>query len=102
MQLNWFIKYLNQKMKYVEGNEEVGFQFTGNLNISILEAMVGLIIENLDSINELEKIKFRYKKVMSDTIRKAIEGIESNPFSVSTGTIQAIELRFEICKKILW
>lgn len=39
---------------------------------------------------------------MSDTIRKAIEGIESNPFSVSTGTIQAIELRFEICKKILW
>ena len=57
----------NEICRRVEGNEEVGFQFTGNLNISILEAMVGLIIENLDSINELEKIKFRYKKVMSDT-----------------------------------
>ena len=38
---------------------------------------------------------------MNDVLQKSIDGIEPSPFSVSTGTKQAIISRFEICDRIL-
>lgn len=77
--------------------------YTGNMNICILEAMVGVRLNFLDSIPQLDKneVKKKYEKIMDEIVKKAINKVEDNPFSTSTGTKEAIIKRFEICEKII-
>lgn len=62
-----------------------------------------LIIEKkivLADINAVE-IKNRYLNTMYDILEKSFNREEENPFSISTGTLQSIRKRFEICEGIL-
>lgn len=87
----------------VEKSKDDELVFVGNLNVSILEAMLGVAInkkiatENIDA----EKTRDRYMKTMFDILGKSFNRVEENPFSVSTGTLQSILKRFEICERIL-
>lgn len=87
--------------KVEKSNDELAF--VGNINISILEAMLGVAInkkiatENIDT----KKTRDRYMKTMFDILEKSFNKVEENPFSVSTGTLQSILKRFEICERIL-
>lgn len=87
----------------VEKTTENEFIFAGNLNVSILEAMLGVAINKKITLTnvDVEEIKDRYSRMMYDVLEKSFNRIEENPFSVSTGTIQAINKRFEICETIL-
>lgn len=93
-------KYVFRKVEKSANNELV---FAGNLNISILEAMLGvainkkIMIENIDT----EEIRNRYKETMYGILEKSFNRVEENPFSVSTGAVQSIKKRFEICEGIL-
>ena len=95
--------FTNEKniCRRVEKNRDNALEYMGNLNIAILEAMLGLIIEKYDLIKNFTKIEERYKVIMNNIIQKSIDGTGTNPFSVSTGTKQAIISRFEICNRIL-
>ena len=77
--------------------------FTGNLNISILEAMMGVAIHNniLEENIKQEKIRIRYKETMYRILENSFNRIEENPFSISTGVLQSIKKRFEVCESIL-
>lgn len=87
----------------VEKKKDDELIFVGNLNISILEAMLGVTINNKDIVEcgDEKIIRDRYKKTMYDILEKSFNRIEENPFSVSTGTVQSIQRRFEICERIL-
>ncbi len=93
-------KYMFRKVEKVK-NDELGF--VGNLNVSILEAMLGVAINKMIFAKEIdiEEIRNRYKKTMYEILRKSFDRVEENPFSVSTGTLQSIQKRFEICERIL-
>ena len=81
-------------------NDQEQFIYTGSLNISILEAMVGILIGEYNKFDKYS-VEEKYKNTMYEVIQKSLNNIESNPFSNSTGTKQAICSRFEICKGIL-
>lgn len=89
--------------KRVEQDSEGIIYFAGNLNVSILEAMLGVAIEkNLSITNvDVDGVRDNYKKIMNDVITKSVKRQEENPFSTSTGTKDAIEKRFTLCEKIL-
>lgn len=93
-------KYMFRKVEKVK-NDELGF--VGNLNVSILEAMLGVAINKMIFAKEIdiEEIRNRYKKTMYEILEKSFNRVEENPFSVSTGTLQSIQKRFEICERIL-
>ena len=93
-------KNIFRKVEKINGEE---LSFVGNLNVSILEAMLGVIIEKkivIADINAVE-IKNRYLNTMYDILEKSFNREEENPFSISTGTLQSIRKRFEICEGIL-
>lgn len=77
--------------------------FTGNLNVSVLEAMLGVAINNELEMEliQREEIKKRYMKIMYSILEKSFNREEENPFSVSTGILASIKKRFEICESIL-
>lgn len=84
----------NQIFRRVEkkGNEYV---FSGNLNISIMEAFLGTLLHCETNKNE-EQILCAYKKIMYEK-----GSLKENPFTVSTGIELSIRKRFEICQDIL-
>lgn len=69
----------------------------GNLNISILEAFLGVLstknIENLDQKKLFNNYTSKMKQIFNYE--------QENPFSVSTGTIDSIKQRFEIFETII-
>lgn len=87
----------------VEKTKDDELIFVGNLNISILEAMLGVAINKKDIVGcvDVTEIRDRYKYTMYDILEKSFNRVEENPFSVSTGTVQSIQRRFEICERIL-
>lgn len=87
----------------VEKTKDDELIFVGNLNISILEAMLGVAINKKDIVGRVDvtEIRDRYKYTMYDILEKSFNRVEENPFSVSTGTVQSIQRRFEICERIL-
>lgn len=93
-------KYIFRKVEKAKGENLV---FVGNLNVSILEAMLGVAVEKKFIVENMNppKIKDRYKNTMYEILEKSFNREEENPFSVSTGTLLAIRKRFEICEKIL-
>lgn len=87
----------------VEKTKDDELIFVGNLNISILEAMLGVAINKKDIVGRVDvtEIRDRYKYTMYDILEKSFNRVEENPFSISTGTVQSIQRRFEICERIL-
>lgn len=94
---------MSNMFRRVEKNQDGEFDFAGNMNVSIMEAMLGVCIyygKNIDN-TDAEKIRDNYFMIMNDVINKAISREKENPFSTSTGTKSAIIKRFSICEKIL-
>lgn len=79
------------------------YEFIGNMNISILEAMMAVAIENNISLDNCDSMKTRkkYQSELGKVIDNSIKGKEDNPFSTSTGSMESIKKRFEICEKIM-
>ena len=90
---NFFKDNTKEMFRRINNKDET----IGNLNISILEAFLGVLstknIEDLD----LKKIHINYFLKMKDLFNSEQE----NPFSVSTGTIDSIKQRFEIFETII-
>lgn len=84
----------------VEKDKNGDYYFSGNINISILEAFIGVLIHSKIEIDE-KNIYANYCEIMFSTLEKSIKKEEDNPFTISTGTIDAIKKRFEISKRIL-
>lgn len=76
-------------------NEEE--KIVGNLNVSILEAFIGILLKN--EIQNFEEIFTRYKEKMKMVF--SLEKDNDNPFTTSTGTIKSIKERFKICEDII-
>lgn len=93
-------KNIFRKVEKSKDNELI---FVGNLNVSILEAMLGVVINKKSMVEKVDaaKIRDRYKTIMFEILEKSFNRVEENPFSVSTGTVQSIQRRFEICERIL-
>ncbi|AUD63773.1 hypothetical protein BK010_09280 [Tenericutes bacterium MO-XQ] len=86
----------------VEKNLDEQYEITGNLNVSILESFIGTVMRNYSNINiQPQKIYQNYLNIMYDTLRKSLDNIEDNPFTISTGVLNTIYKRYQICKKIL-
>lgn len=87
----------------VEKSKDNELIYVGNLNVSILEAMLGVAINKKSMLDKVDvaKVRDRYKNTMYDILEKSFNRVEENPFSVSTGTVQSIQRRFEICERIL-
>lgn len=94
-----FFKEKKNMFKRVEMDNDK-YIFVGNINISIMESLITIMMNEKINIS-FSQLLNSYKKIIADIINKSINGIESNPFSSSTGTIISIEKRFEICKKII-
>ncbi|GIM28435.1 hypothetical protein CPJCM30710_11010 [Clostridium polyendosporum] len=78
------------------------YVFSGNLNVSIMESFMGTILNTAsESIVEVDSIRGRYCEIMYKTLEKSQKKEEDNPFTTSTGSLESIENRFKICKKIL-
>ena len=106
LSLDFLMKVFGQKeylFKRTEINEEGIAKFTGNMNVSILEAMIGVMVHNIQicNSNNFKTIKDNYIQEMITTIDKSIKKQEINPFSTSTGKRSSINKRFKICEKIL-
>ena len=85
----------------VEKDENGNLMFSGNLNIAILESMLGVIIQRklyLKTI-DFQKTKKKYMYIMYETLEDGRSKKVENPFSTSTGTEKAIKSRFAICEK---
>lgn len=89
----------NQKdsFKKVIKNQDNDYEFIGELNSSIMEAFLGILIKNIDSKLNKEEILRKYKEQMFTIFNSD----EQNPFSVSTGQIKSIKNRFEIFERII-
>lgn len=69
----------------------------GNLNISILEAFLGVLsTKNLDNLDSKKTWRNYNSK-----IKQLFNSERENPFSISTGTIDSIKQRFEIFETII-
>jgi len=101
LSFNVFNAY-NDMFRRVEKDSEGNLQFSGNLNISILEAFVGSIMycdkKNIDSV---ANIRFKYLHKMNEILEKSLENKGDNPFNTSTGKKESIENRFRICEWII-
>lgn len=76
--------------------------FAGNLNISIMEAFIG-VLQNTSREQHYSKkaIRERYNIIMYKTLEKSQKKEENNPFTTSTGSFDSINNRFKICEEIL-
>lgn len=84
----------------VDKISENNFETIGPVNTGILEAMIGILInQNIDKTNR--EIFMDYGKILYTVNKKSIDGKEDNPFSVSTGSNESIKKRFEILEKVL-
>lgn len=75
--------------------------YEGLMNTSILEAVIGVIVE-YKTLNKSYQInENRYKNKMKEIYEASILGDIQNPFSTSTGSIESMKRRFNICEEIL-
>lgn len=89
--------YSNDLFKRVNSDNE----YEGLMNTSILEAIIGVIVE-YKTLNKSYQInENRYKNKMKEIYEASILGDIQNPFSTSTGSIESMKRRFNICEEIL-
>ena len=76
-------------------------EYFGGLQITILEAMLGTIMNN--NIKSIDAYEEKYIKVMLDMYEQFLSSHDfaENPFNYSTGTRDSINKRYKICEKIL-
>lgn len=86
----------------VEKDSKGNYIFSGNLNISILVAFIGTVISNSDKVDSNHvDVYNRYCTTMNQVIQDTFEKKRENPFTTSTGSLTAIEERFQLMKEIL-
>ena len=85
----------------VEKDLQGKYIYTGNLNVSILEALVGVCINISPFNHNIDEIEERYKNIMHKTLEESLRKRAENPFSISTGSYSAITGRFSICEDIM-
>ena len=87
--------------KRVEKKEDK-FIFPGNLNVSIMEAFIGVLINNISSLKiDTNEIFNNYCTIMNNTLNSSLRKLEDNPFTTSTGILEMINKRFQLCSDIL-
>lgn len=94
---------MSSMFRRIEKSQNGNYILAGNMNVSIMEAMLGVCIhygKNIEN-TDVDRIRDNYCVIMHDVIKKAISREEENPFSTSTGTKTAILKRFSLCEKIL-
>lgn len=74
---------------------------TGNLNISILESFMATLIDKVIKGYTFYTIPTDVMEKYRSIIYKSSEGVNYNPFSISTGSKQTIDSRLETMKE-LW
>lgn len=77
--------------------EDSTYKIIGNINVSIMEAVMGILIDTKPSKINNEDFLSNYKEILSNYGEKSNE----NPFTTSTGTHTNIKLRFEEAQKML-
>ena len=75
--------------------------YEGLMNISILESLIGTIVECKSNNEQYIIDDNRYKDTMKSIYEESISGNENNPFSFSTGAIESMKKRFAICESII-
>lgn len=83
----------------VEKNND-DYVFAGNMNISIMESFMGTLIHSQYNTDASLVIQ-RYKEVMFNVANESLKIKHDNPFTTSTGTLESINKRFDICRGIL-
>lgn len=87
----------NHLFKRVNSDDE----YEGLMNTSILEAIIGVIVE-YKTLNKSYQINENtYKNKMKEIYEASILRDIQNPFSTSTGSIESMKRRFDICEEIL-
>ncbi len=76
-------------------------EYEGLMNTSILESLVGAVVEQKNKNSGYKIEEHRYKEIMKIIYNDSISGKKNNPFSYSTGTIESMKKRFSICKDII-
>lgn len=104
------VKYIFETIRELENNfESKNFfrrvnsrgDYEGLMNISILESLVGTIVECKLNDYEYSINEDEYKKQMKKVYQDSISGEKNNPFSFSTGAIESMNNRFKICGNII-
>ncbi|OGS54718.1 MAG: hypothetical protein A2Y20_05160 [Firmicutes bacterium GWF2_51_9] len=87
----------------IEKSENDDFIYSGNMNISILESILGVMIHYNFSITQENRgeIEGNYKRIMYLIFDEGRNKKSENPFSTSTGTERTIRARFDVCERIL-
>lgn len=90
---------LFKRIEFIEGKEP---RFVGNLNVSILESLTSAVMYYLAQSQEIDKEKLR-EKYIEEMTKVSLRGLHDkiNPFSISTGSLESINARFLIAKKIV-
>lgn len=82
--------------------ENGDFVITGNLNVSILEAFIGILVNEGEKVTiSDEEIRSNYLKIMHTTLKESRENGVKNPFTTSTGSKDSIIRRYNIIKSIV-
>ncbi len=87
--------------KRVEKDIDNSYIFPGNINISIMEAFLGVLINNNNFDLDEKRIYDNYCEIMNKTLLNSLKKVEDNPFTTSTGQEDMINKRFDLCMKIL-
>ena len=75
--------------------------YEGLMNISILESIIGVIVEAKMNKQDYKIDEEAYKVNMKQVYERSISGEQNNPFSFSTGAIESMKSRFNICETII-
>ena len=76
-------------------------KYEGLLNISILESLIGIMLEFKMKKKDYFLSEEKYLEVMKKIYIEAIEKKKINPFSTSTGSEESIKKRFLYCEEII-
>ena len=76
-------------------------KYEGLLNISILESLIGIMLECRIKKKDYFLSEEKYLEVMKKIYIEAIENKKINPFSTSTGSEESIKKRFLYCEEII-
>jgi len=92
----------DKMFRRIERDKNGEYVVAGNLNVSIMEAFIGTLIERTQYIQKDESIIYKnYCKIMHNTLEKSLTKEKENPFTTSTGSLKSLENRFSLCKDIL-
>lgn len=78
------------------------FSITGNLNVSILEAFIGVLVNEENKIEISSKAIYdNYLSIMHKILEESRDNIRDNPFTTSTGSKESIIGRYNVIKAIV-